>query len=176
MLMNSWKAVQLRNGLICLAIWAVASGVGAQSSSERNPFESFSDAREFRGGQSGVFAVVPSTPKNAGRAVQFRVHYDPRQVQVLSTDDCLVNLPDDLLSNGLNACRVNHEGSFVQVVISHLDKDGSVPADLEIGIIEFERIAGGSAAGNEVSIEDVHVTNAMNPSKEIEVKIEKIDY
>lgn len=115
---------------------------------------------------SSEFSLAPTTPAVAGRAVQFRIHYDPSKVQVASLENCLINLPVEIRS-GLSSCRDISEKSLVQVVVSDLRQDGRIPANFQLGVIDFLALGPVGSAKSEIFVDDIHVSSPEDTRAEI---------
>lgn len=115
---------------------------------------------------SSEFSLAPTTPAVAGRAVQFRIHYDPSKVLVASLENCLINLPVEIRS-GLSSCRDIPEKSLVQVVVSDLSQDGRIPANFQLGVIDFRAFGSVGSAKSELFVDDIHVSSPVDTRPEI---------
>jgi len=121
------------------------------------------------------FSVAPMTPAVAGRAVQFRIHYDASKVRVHSVENCLINLPVEIRS-GLSSCRDIPGKSLVQIVVSDLRQDGQIPANFELGVIDFRGAGSVESAKSGLFVDDIHVSRPADASAEssksgLEVKL-----
>lgn len=112
------------------------------------------------------FSLVPTTPAVAGRAVQFRIHYDASKVKVASTENCLINLPVEIRT-GLSSCRDIPEKSLIQIVVSELRRDGRIPADFQLGVIDFIALSSVELAKSEIFVDDIHVSTPVVERAEI---------
>mgnify|MGYP005852026241 CR=1 FL=1 len=128
---------------------------------------------------SSIFAVMTTTPNVASDGLQFRIAYDPTQVKVSNTADCLIGLPKQLRGS-LVSCKDIQQLNFVQVAILDLSGKKAIPAGLELGFVEFESIAdkGTDATGPAYWVEDVHVSGAASkaPRESFNVSLGQIDY
>lgn len=162
--------------LSALGVTGLSIAQGAKHKDEISPSHELSfSASQNRDGGSGIFAVIPKTPDQSGRAVQFRIHYDPNFQGSINVQDCLANLPDRL-KGSLNSCRNIPDKSLIQVVISDLSNQGGVPANLELGIIEFDVSHSPKDFSRSLSVADVHVADPTNGSANKEVVLDVVEY
>lgn len=175
--MKSLHTICATVGILVIGLSPIAA-LSDDSAKDRLDPDSRISQRALSPSGGNLFAVAPTTPAVSGRAVQFRIHYDPSKVEVASVEGCLSNLPAEI-RNGLSSCRDIREKSLVQIVVSDLNVDGRIPANFELGTIEFRAVESIETARNSLRVDDIHISKpatakGVSAEGRLEVKLNPV--